>query len=887
MKRTLSGRRCAPFPKGRALRPWLLRFYRLAVVVAVVWLLRQHSPTGPAESIAPPPLAAVRVWFPDMARLGPLASVRQSWPVLSEEGRELGQVLRTSPQSNSIIGYAGPSDLLIAEDPDGTVRGVSILQSADTRDHILAVERDPGFAVAFQGWQPGAQPVPKVEAVSGSTLTSLAMAEAVARRLGAAPASLRFPEPVNLDEVKRLFPDADACDGKEIRDKAGQLIGQVLRTSPASDGVRGHAGPTESLIALEPDGKTVKGVRLRKSYDTADYVDQVKDDRLYLKAFSGRTLEQLAAMDFGREGIEGVSGATETSYAVAEGLKRRAALATALPLTKKSQWTWKPSDIGLGLVVLGSLLLAFTRLRGNRWVRLAWQAVLIGYVGLVSHDLLSLGLLTGWGSHGPAWSSAPALVLLGAAALLVPWATGRQVYCHQICPHGAAQLWLGRITKKKIHVPAAWGRWLERLPAFLLVLGTAGALGAVPVSPAALEPFDAWAWRAAGIGVMILAAAGLLAAIFIPQAYCRYGCPTGALLKWVRTTGSGDHFTRRDAAALACVVAAAGWVYAPALINSLPAVAEPAGSSAAVHQVSGRIMGTTWSLKIRDPLTSTRATQEGVQAQLDRVENLLSTWRQDTPVALFNQAATTAAHPLPNEVLTLLRHGQQLAAITGGAYDLTVGPLVKAWGYGPPPRPANPPRPDELTGLLPRIGYQKLTMLPEGVARGHPALELDFTSLAEGYALDRASDWLAAQGAGDFLLEVGGELRASGTWQVAVELPAEPLILTSRSLATSGTYRQWRVRREKGESHLIDPRTGYPVQHGTITVSVLAADGLSADSWATALNVLGAAEGLPLANQLGLAARFVEEESPGNLRISRSHAWMMPASLSAGEAHHP
>lgn len=867
-------RNAARPPGSRAWRvkPWLLRLYRLSVVVGVAGLLRWQVREVPAVAEAPP-MVSVRAWFPEAAALGPVMPVRQAWPVLSAQGGELGKVLRTSPVTDDIVGYAGPSDLLIAEEPDGTVRGVSILRSGDTPDHMADVARDPGFAKAFQGWQPASQPVPKVDAVSGSTLTSLAMAEAVAARLGADPFSLRFPEPVTLEEVKSLFPEAAAWEGQEVRDGSGKRLGGVLRTSPASDAVRGHGGPTEMLIGLEPDGMTVRGVRLRKSYDTPDYVDQVKDDRFYLKWFAGRTLAQLAAMDFAKEGIEGVSGATETSYAVAEGLKRRAALAMAKPAEAKS-FSLKSRDLLLILVLLGALMMAFTRLRGSPRVRLVWQATLIGYLGLVSHDLLSLGLLTGWAAHGPAWRTAPGLVLLGAAALLVPWAAGRQVYCHQICPHGAAQLWLGKLTKRKIVVPPPLGRWLERLPGALLLLGLAGAFALVPVVVADLEPFDAWAWRSAGVGVLGLAGLGLLASVFVPQAYCRYGCPTGALLKWVRTTGPGDHWTRRDTAALVFVVVAAVWVFAPRFLKPTGPNIEPEEPAAAPLQVSGRTMGTTWSLKVRASSLTDSACRAGVQAQLDLVENLLSTWREDTPVARFNHTASTAPQPLPDELLPLLRHGQTLAELTGGAYDLTIGPLVRAWGYGPPPRPSVPPGPDEIAGLRQRTGWEKLTLSQAGAAKAHPQLEIDLTSLAEGWALDRAAQWLRDQGVSDFLLEAGGELRSSGAWRVAIELPSGPLLLTSQSLSTSGTYRQSRTRAAGAESHLIDPRTGSPVRHRTITVSVLAADSLTADSWATALNVLGVEAGLPLADRLGLAARFVEEVAPGHLRIVRSAAWV-------------
>jgi thiamine biosynthesis lipoprotein ApbE/Na+-translocating ferredoxin:NAD+ oxidoreductase RnfG subunit len=851
-------------------KPRLLQLYRLSVLGAVVGMLQAQLPPGGEDPATPPPLETVRRWFPEVGSLGPVISPRQAWPVLGGDGQRLGQVLRTAPSTDGIIGYAGPSDLLIAEELDGAVRGVSILSSGDTPDHTALVEQDSHFATALTGWQPANQPMPRVEAVSGSTLTSLAMAEAVARRLEANPVSLRFPEPVTMEEVRSLFPAAASWDGREASDASGKLLGLVLRTAPASDQVRGHAGPTESLIALEPDGVTVREVRLRKSYDTADYTDQVRDDRFYLAGFAGRTLEQLAAMDYSRQGIEGVSGATETSYAVAEGLKRWAAMELAAkPSPQPFPWKWR--DTLQALVLLGALLMAFTPLRGKPWVRRGWQAVLMGYVGLVSHDLLSLGLLTGWATHGPAWRHAPGLVLLGAAALLIPWATGRQLYCHQICPHGAAQLWLGRLTQRKISVPRKLGSWLERMPGVLLLIALAAAFHLIPVEVAHLEPFDAWAWRAAGVGVLLLAAAGLLVSVWIPQAYCRYGCPTGALLKWVRTAGPADRFSRRDALALACVMAAAGWGYV-SRNNPPTAAARVAEAPVGFRHVSGRTMGTTWSLKVRHSALDAANCQQGIQAGLDRVENLLSTWRNDTPVARFNQAATTERQPLPDEIMQLLRHGQQLSQLTGGAYDLTVGPLVRAWGYGPPPRPAKPPGADQIRAILPLTGWDKLTLFPTGAARAHPGLEIDLTSLAEGWALDEAARWLAGQGISDYLLEVGGELRSAGDWPVAVELPAESLRLKSRSLSTSGTYRQCRPGREPN-CHLIDPRTGYPVPHHTVAVSVLAADSLTADSWATALNVLGVAEGLLLANRLGLSARFVTEEAQGHLRITRSDAW--------------
>ncbi len=890
MQPTLPGRNGPSHGWGAARvgKSWWLRGARLAVVLSVVWLLRLHQEGLRVTPGVPPPLEAVRYWFPEVAALGAVNPARQAWPVLSGAGEVMGQVLRTAPMTDGIIGYAGPTDLLIAEAPEGTVRGVTILESADTPDHVEAVARDVGFAAAFRDWQPRQEAVRKGAAVSGSTLTSLAMAEAVAARLGTATESLRFPAAVTLAEVQAIFPAAVAWDGRDVKEVSGKVLGQVLRTAPASDSVRGHAGPTESLMGVAPDGETVREVRVRKSYDTPDYVDQVQEDPRWLKQFAGRTLTQLAAMDFAKEGMEGVSGATETSYAVAEGVKRRAAEAIARRHQPPPAFPWQSRDALLAGVVVGALLLAFTHLRGYRYVRWAWQAGLIGYLGCVSHDLLSLGLLTGWAAHGGAWRGVPGLVLLGVAALFVPWATGRQVYCHQVCPHGAAQLWLGKLTSRKIAVPAGLNQWLEKLPGGLLLLGLAGAFAMVPVAVERLEPFDAWAWRSAGLAVLLLALAGLLASIFVPQAYCRYGCPTGALLKWVRHTGPADHWTRRDSAAVAFVLLAAAWVLGARWKPVTAAVTRAAVvAEVSLGQIAGRTMGTTWMLKVRDSVLPESVLREGIQARMDEVENLLSTWKEATPVSQFNAVLTTALQPLPQEILTLIRQGQKLASLTGGAYDLTAGPLVRAWGYGPPPRPASPPRPEEIASLRERVGWEKLAIFEDGVAKAHPRLEMDLNSLAEGWALDEAARWLREQGMGDFLLVVGGEIRCSGTWQVGLEVAAESFSLTSLSLSTSGTYRQSRVRERGRESHLIDARTGAPVAHATFSVSVIAADSLTADGWATALNVLGVDEGLPLADRLGLAARFVQEETPGHGRVIQSRAWAGAVGAAAGKEHLP
>ena len=313
------------------------------------------------------------------------------------------------------------------------------------------MRRDPGFLRRFVGWKPSDGPAPPVQAVSGATLTSYAIAESVQQRLSGRAPSLRFPEPLSLAEVQAVFTNATRLTAERSRwrvaDRTGRTLGYVIQTSPQADNVSGYRGPTDCLVALGGDGRTITAVRLRKSYDTESVVDQVRRAEKFLKLFVGRQVDELAALEFPKEKIEGLSGATQTARAVLEGLKRRSAAELRLR-SSGAPWRAAPRDLALAGVIAGGLVMSFTRLRGQRWTRLVWQCLLVGYVGLVNRDFLSLALLGGWAAHGLAFKSASGLVLLAAAAFFLPMTTRRQVYCHQLCPHGAAQQLLGGLGRR-------------------------------------------------------------------------------------------------------------------------------------------------------------------------------------------------------------------------------------------------------------------------------------------------------------------------------------------------------------------------------------------------------------------------------------------------------
>ena len=849
--------------------PWLLRLYRAAVLAAIVVLIHQQSRWLEAQRSPAISLATVKKFLTDATRVELGDIDRGLYFARNARGETVGCVLTTSPFTDQIIGYSGPNNLLIVIDASGTVAGVELLNSGDTPDHVEKVKADPEFWQRFIGWNPGEKPPPVVSGVSGATLTSFAIAESIQQRLAGATPSLRFPEPVTLAEVHTLFTNATQMVIEPARvkvlDPSGRVLGFAVRTSPQADNVAGYRGPTECLVGLAPDARTVVGVRLRKSYDTASYVNQIPEDPVFLKSFAGRTIEQIAALDFAKEKIEGVSGATQTSFAVAESLKRR--FAAELKTREQSKpWRPQPRDVALALVILGAIVISFSSLRGKRWMRIAWQFGLVAYVGLVNHDLLSLALFGGWAAHGVALKAAPGLVLLAVAALMVPWSTRRQLYCHQLCPHGAAQQLLGGLFHHRWTVPVKLMRVLEWIPTSLLAVSLVVVLFGWSFSLANLEPFDAWVWRTAGIATVVLAIAGLVASLFVSQAYCRFGCPTGAVLSFVRSSGSADHWGRRDCVALFFLV---GGILA-ALVARQASAKSNGTEPLAWH---GRTMGTTWSIKYHEVVADPQVVETAVADEYERIEAMTSHWRSNTPLSRFNQADTTNGVVLPSSIISLVRQAAEISRATGGAYDITVGSLVKLWGFGPAPRRSEPPSDREIEALRPALGWQKLEVVDNALRKHHPQIEIDFSSVVPGWANDQVAQLLEQRGLTNFLVESGGELRASGVWTIAIEHPLRSCTLINESIGTSGTYRQnWKSNGHQF-SHLLDPRTGRPVTHNTVSVSVRHDDCARADAWATALNVMGVESGLPLAEELNVAAQFVTEDAQGQLKVRQSTAW--------------
>ena len=376
--------------------------------------------------------------------------------------------------------------------------------------------------------------------------------------------------PVQVGEVASWFTNAAelkldlaARGGFHVLDTDGADLGYLIRTLPQADRIIGYCGITDTLVALDREGR-VLGFKIRKSEDTKTHVGDVMADRHFKKTWNGMTWEQVAGMDLKLAGVEGVSGATMTSLAVSEGIVHRFRVA---------QGEMRPPavrvgvrDFGLVAVAVLGVWLTFTKRAGRERWRRWFQWLVIGYVGFLNGDLLAQSLLAGWAKSGVAWRMAPGLVLLAVAAFALPWAAKRPLYCQQLCPHGAAQEVITRLApaRWRVSVPASLDRALRWLPGLLLLFVLIVVMLPLDFDLAGMEPFDAYLIRSAGVATIAVAVAGLLAALWVPKAYCKYGCPTGALLEFVRARGAGDKFGRRDfaAGALLLVAFAMHWQHA-------------------------------------------------------------------------------------------------------------------------------------------------------------------------------------------------------------------------------------------------------------------------------------------------------------------------------------
>ncbi len=310
----------------------------------------------------------------------------------------------------------------------------------------------------------------------------------------------------------------------------------------------------------------------------------------------------------------------------------------------------------------------------------------------------------------------------------------------------------------------------------------------------------------------------------------------------------------------------------------------------------GETMGSTYTVVIAgDPPATERLLelQGAIEAVLAEIDLSMSTYRPDSELSRFNDAPANVPFAASQGLRAVVAEAQAISERSGGAFDVTVAPIVEAWGFGPA-KQAGPRQPSEreLADLRARVGWQRLVLDPEAgtLVKRVEGLRVDLSAIAPGYAGDRISTILSEAGLDRHMVEVGGEVRAKGSnpagegWKIGIERPTNDALgertvqailrVHDAGVATSGDYRNYWEKDGRRYSHTIDPRTGRPITHALASVTVVHETAALADGWATALNVLGPDAGLELAEAEGIAASFLVRTIAGGFEVRSTAAYL-------------
>ena len=329
----------------------------------------------------------------------------------------------------------------------------------------------------------------------------------------------------------------------------------------------------------------------------------------------------------------------------------------------------------------------------------------------------------------------------------------------------------------------------------------------------------------------------------------------------------------------ACVRRNLAYTTALLMAVSLSACLQGTGQDDPIR-LSGHTMGTDYMVKI--PGIPAGLGREDLHARikeiLERINGRMSTYEEDSELSLFNNNHTTDWVDVSAETALVVQEALRISRLTGGAFDITVGPLVNLWGFGPAPQQGQLPGKDAIRAAMTTVGYHRLHLRdsPPALRKDQPAIQIDLSAIAKGYAVDAVAEYLDSVQVSSYLVEIGGELRAKGekaervAWKVAVERPVpegrrvlRTLFLRNSAMATSGDYRNFFEKDGQRFSHTINPRTGQPITHNLASVTVLRASCMEADAWTTGLLVLGPEDGYELATREKLPALFVTRGANG------------------------
>ncbi len=304
--------------------------------------------------------------------------------------------------------------------------------------------------------------------------------------------------------------------------------------------------------------------------------------------------------------------------------------------------------------------------------------------------------------------------------------------------------------------------------------------------------------------------------------------------------------------------------------------------------LEGKTMGTVWRVTLTGVDAARKVPlQQAIQQQLDQDNQTLSTWKADSVLSRFNRYQGSEPQPVSADMADIVTVALRIGAKTRGAIDITVGPLVNLWGFGPAKPPAHTPTDEEIAAAKAQTGLAHLRVIEtvdgQWLQKDLPGLYVDLSTMGEGYATDHQARLMEREGINNYLVSVGGAVLSRGCnaqgqpWRVAIQKPTDSeyaiqarVNLQGHGISTSGSYRNYYELDSKRISHVIDPATGRPIEHKLVSATVIATTALEADGWDTGLMVLGSEKAKALVLQNHLAVYLISKE--GDKFVS----WMSP-----------
>ncbi|MEO3991023.1 FAD:protein FMN transferase ApbE [Pseudocitrobacter cyperus] len=304
----------------------------------------------------------------------------------------------------------------------------------------------------------------------------------------------------------------------------------------------------------------------------------------------------------------------------------------------------------------------------------------------------------------------------------------------------------------------------------------------------------------------------------------------------------------------------------------------PTAPKSTATVLEGKTMGTFWRVSVVD-IDKKRADElrEKIQTQLDGDDQLLSTWKNDSALMRFNHSSSTDPWPVSEAMADIVTESLRIGQKTRGAMDVTVGPLVNLWGFGPDKQPVSTPTQEQIDAAKAKTGLQHLTVINNAgrqyLQKDIPALYVDLSTVGEGYAADHLARLMGQEGISRYLVSVGGALASRGMnaegrpWRVAIQKPTDKenavqaiVDINGHGISTSGSYRNYYELDGQRISHVIDPQTGRPISHKLVSVTVIAPTALEADAWDTGLMVLGPEKAKEVVREQGLAVYMIMKQ---------------------------